>query len=226
MTRALDSEHIRRALANAARGWGQTAPNPMVGAVVVSAGAVVAEGWHERFGTPHAEVMALRAAGTRANGSTMYVTLEPCTHHGKTPPCVDALIEAGVKRVVIAARDPNPVAAGGVERLRAAGIEVETGIESAVAVEQNASFFHAFQSDRPWVILKLALSAEGSMVDPTGRRKWITGEGSRRDVHRMRAGVDAVAVGIGTLLADDPQLTVRDAPVPRVQPTRVMFDPR
>jgi diaminohydroxyphosphoribosylaminopyrimidine deaminase/5-amino-6-(5-phosphoribosylamino)uracil reductase len=221
---ARDIAWMRRALANAEHGWGQTAPNPMVGAVVVSGDAVVADGWHARFGEPHAEVIALREAGARARGATLYVTLEPCTHHGKTPPCVDAIIAAGIARVVIAARDPNPRASGGVEKLRAAGITVETGVEEAAARELNAPFFNAFTSDRPWVVLKLAVSADGAVADPSGKRRWITGESSRRHVHRMRASADAVAVGIGTVLADDPDLTVRDAPAPRRQPTRVVFD--
>jgi diaminohydroxyphosphoribosylaminopyrimidine deaminase/5-amino-6-(5-phosphoribosylamino)uracil reductase len=221
---ARDVAWMRRALANAEHGWGQTAPNPMVGAVVVSGDALVADGWHARFGEPHAEVIALRAAGDRARGATLYVTLEPCTHHGKTPPCVDAIIAAGIARVVIAARDPNPDAAGGVEKLRAAGIAVETGVEEEGARELNAPFFNAFASDRPWVVLKLAVSADGAVADPTGTRRWITGESSRRHVHRMRANADAVAVGIGTVLADDPDLTVRDAALPRRQPTRIVFD--
>ncbi len=226
MTRALDSELIRRALANAEKGWGHTAPNPMVGAVVVSGGEVVADGWHRSFGGPHAEINALNDAGARAQGATMYVTLEPCTHHGKTPPCTDAIIAAGIERVVIAVRDPNPLARGGVEKLRAAGIQVDVGVEAERAIEINAPFFHAFVSDRPWVTLKLAVSADGKVADPTGQRRWITGEESRREVHRMRAGADAVAVGIGTVIADDPELTVRDAPLPRRQPTRVIFDSR
>jgi diaminohydroxyphosphoribosylaminopyrimidine deaminase / 5-amino-6-(5-phosphoribosylamino)uracil reductase len=226
VTRAFDTEYIRRALANAAKGWGQTAPNPMVGAVVVSGGEVVADGWHRTFGGPHAEVNALQQAEARAYESTMYVTLEPCTHHGKTPPCTDAIIAAGVTRVVIAVRDPNPLAKGGVEKLRAAGIQVDVGVEAAQAIELNAPFFNAFVSDRPWVTLKLAVSADGAVADPTGAHRWITGEESRREVHRMRAGVDAVAVGIGTVLADDPELTVRDADAPRRQPKRVIFDSR
>jgi len=226
VTRALDTEYIRRALANAEKGWGQTAPNPMVGAVVVSGSEVVADGWHRTFGGPHAEVNALQQAEARAYESTMYVTLEPCTHHGKTPPCTDAIIAAGIRRVVIAARDPNPMAKGGVEKLRAAGIQVDVGVEASAAIELNAPFFNAFVSDRPWVTLKLAMSADGRVADPTGQHRWITGEESRREVHRMRAGVDAVAVGIGTVLADDPELTVRDADAPRRQPTRVIFDSR
>lgn len=224
---ARDSALMRRALANAERGWGQTAPNPMVGAVVVSkSGEVVADGWHHRFGEAHAEVEALRAAGDRVRGSTIYVTLEPCTHQGKTPPCVDALIAAGVKRVVIAARDPNPVAGGGVERLRKAGVDVAVGIESAAALELNAAYYNSFAFDRPWVTLKFAMSADGAIADPTGARRWISGPESRREGHRMRANADAVAVGIGTVLADDPELTVRDSDPPRIQPTRVIFDSR
>ena len=224
MERALDAQWMKRALANAAQGWGQTAPNPMVGAVVVSGNEVVADGWHARFGEAHAEAMALRAAGDRSRGATLYVTLEPCTHHGKTPPCVEAIIAAGVARVVIAVRDVNPKARGGVERLRAAGIEVDVGVEEGAARELNAAFFNAFASDRPWVMLKMAVSADGVVVDPTGSRRWITNAASRREVHRMRANSDAVAVGLGTMLADDPELTVRDWDLPRRQPTRVIFD--
>jgi diaminohydroxyphosphoribosylaminopyrimidine deaminase / 5-amino-6-(5-phosphoribosylamino)uracil reductase len=215
---------MRRALRLAQRGWGQTAPNPLVGAVVVRDGVVVGEGWHERWGGAHAEVEALRAAGERARGATVYVTLEPCNHHGKTPPCTDALLAAGVRRVVVAAADPNPIAAGGAERLRAAGVEVAVGVEAGAAVEMNAPFFHAIRSDRPWVTLKLALSIDGALADHTRRPGWLTGPRSRREVHRLRAGSDAVAVGIGTALADDPLLTVRDAPAPRVPPLRIVFD--
>ena len=215
---------MRRALALARKGWGQTAPNPLVGAVVVRDGEVVGEGWHTRFGAAHAEVEALRAAGDRAQGSTVYVTLEPCAHTGKTPPCADALVAAGVARVVIAAHDPNPDAVGGVERLRAAGIEVATGIEERAARELDAPFFHAFVERRPWVTLKLALSLDGALADATGHSRWITGDDSRRVVHEMRAGSDAIGIGIGTALADNPSLTVRDAPAPRVPPARVVFD--
>lgn len=222
--READAAFMRRALDLAVRGWGQTAPNPMVGAVVVRDGAIVGEGWHARFGEPHAEVIALRAAGDRARGATMYVTLEPCAHAGKTPPCADALVRAGIRRVVIAARDPNPAAAGGATRLEAAGVEVMDGVEQRPALELNASFFHSFVSDRPWVTLKLALSVDGAIADATRVRGWLTGPESRAEVHRMRAGSDAIAVGIGTALADDPLLTVRDVPPPRVAPLRVVFD--
>ncbi len=215
---------MRRALELARRGWGQTAPNPLVGAGVVRAGAIVGEGYHTRFGEAHAEIEALRDAGDRAHGSTVYVTLEPCAHTGKTPPCADALVAAGVARVVIAARDPNPRAAGGAERLRAAGIEVATGIEERAALELDAPFFHSFVERRPWVTVKLALSLDGALADATGHSRWITNDDSRRVVHEMRAGSDAIAIGIGTALADDPSLTVRDVPAPRVPPTRVVFD--
>jgi diaminohydroxyphosphoribosylaminopyrimidine deaminase / 5-amino-6-(5-phosphoribosylamino)uracil reductase len=219
-----DREHMRRALALAEGGWGQTAPNPMVGAVVVAGNRVVGEGFHARYGEAHAEVVALRAAGDASRDATMYVTLEPCAHHGKTPPCVDAVIDAGISRVVIAVRDPSDIARGGVERLRAAGVVVDIGLEREAALELNAPFFNAHGSKRPWVTLKLALSADGGIADPTGRFRWITGPASRLEVHRMRSNAGAIVVGIGTVLADDPSLTVRDVDAPRVQPTRVVFD--
>ncbi|HUO52202.1 MAG TPA: bifunctional diaminohydroxyphosphoribosylaminopyrimidine deaminase/5-amino-6-(5-phosphoribosylamino)uracil reductase RibD [Gemmatimonadaceae bacterium] len=212
------------ALDAARRGWGCTAPNPMVGAVLVRGDEVVSVGWHARYGEAHAEAVALERAGPRARGATLYVTLEPCAHHGKTPPCADAVIRAGVARVVIAARDPNPEARGGLERLRAAGIAVEVGALGEEARELNAPFFFSFAARRPWVTLKLALSIDGAMADAGGRSRWITNPASRAEVHRMRAGHDAVAVGIGTALRDDPELTVRDAPAPRVPPARVIFD--
>ena len=219
-----DREHMRRALALAEGGWGQTAPNPLVGAVVVAGNRVVGEGFHARYGEAHAEVVALRAAGDATRDATMYVTLEPCAHYGKTPPCVDAVIEAGISRVVVAVRDPSDIARGGVERLRAAGVMVDIGLEREAALELNAPFFNAHGSERPWVTLKLALSAEAGIADPSGRFRWITGPASRKEVHRMRSNADAIAVGIGTVLADDPSLTVRDVDPPRVQPTRVVFD--
>jgi len=222
--RSRDSAYMRRALSLARKGWGQTAPNPMVGAVVVRDGTVVGKGFHRRFGDAHAEVEALRAAGDRARGATVYVTLEPCNHHGKTPPCTDALLAAGVARVVCATRDPNPQAGGGVERLRAAGVEVAVGVEASAARELNAPFFHAFVSDRPWVTLKLAVSLDSALADATRSRGWLTNERSRREVHRLRAGHDAVGVGIGTAIADDPALTVRAGRAPRVPPRRVVFD--
>lgn len=219
-----DGVWMRRALALAERGWGQTAPNPMVGAVVVRDGVAVGEGWHGQYGGAHAEVDALRAAGERARGATLYVSLEPCNHDGKTPPCTDAILAAGVGRVVVACEDPNPVAQGGAGRLREAGVEVLVGVEESAARELNAPFFHALRSDRPFVQLKLALSLDGALADHSRMPGWLTGDEARRAVHHLRAGADAIAVGIGTVLADDPELTVRHAPSPRVAPTRVVFD--
>ncbi|MFL5537986.1 MAG: bifunctional diaminohydroxyphosphoribosylaminopyrimidine deaminase/5-amino-6-(5-phosphoribosylamino)uracil reductase RibD [Longimicrobiaceae bacterium] len=222
-----DREWMRRALELAPRGWGRTAPNPMVGAVIVSDGRVIGEGWHTEYGAPHAEVEALRQAGEAARGATAYVTLEPCSHHGKTPPCTDALIAAGVRRVVFAASDPNPKARGGGDVLRAAGIEVAGGVEEQAARDQNAVFFHAHSAEgerRPFVALKLALSADAKIADRERRSVWITGEEARAETHRLRAGFDAVAAGIGTALADDPRLTVRGSIIPRIAPARVVFD--
>src|SRR5438045_3552057 len=170
---------MRRALALAQQGWGQTAPNPMVGAVVVADGAVVGEGHHARYGEAHAEVIALRNAGERARGASLYVSLEPCAHLGKTPPCTDAIIAAGITRVIAAVRDPSPVARGGVEMLRAAGIQVDVGVEAEPALELNAAFFNAHRSDRPWVVLKLAVSADGAIADASRRPRWISGPASR-----------------------------------------------
>jgi diaminohydroxyphosphoribosylaminopyrimidine deaminase/5-amino-6-(5-phosphoribosylamino)uracil reductase len=220
-----DGAFMRRALELARRGWGQTAPNPMVGAVVVQGGEIVGEGWHEVFGGPHAEVNALAAAGEQARGADLYVTLEPCTHHGKTPPCVDALIAAGVRRVVIANADPNPAAKGGAARLRAARIAVDEGVESDAAEDLNEPFFFQFrEADRPFITLKLALSADGALAMADRRQRWLTGEPARQHVHSLRATADAIAVGIGTAIADDPSLTVRHGPPPRVPPIRVVFD--
>lgn len=223
-----DARFMRRALELARRGWGRVAPNPLVGAVVVRGGEVVGEGWHTEYGRPHAEVEALRAAGAAARGATIYVTLEPCSHHGKTPPCTDALLDAGVARVVVACRDPNPKARGGAERLRAAGVEVEEGVEAEAARDLNAAFFHGFGPDaaRPWIELKLALSLDARIADREGGSFWLTGEEARGEVHRLRAGHGAVAVGVGTVLADDPLLTVRGGLTTRVPVARVVFDRR
>ena len=219
-----DGIFMRRALALAERGWGQTAPNPMVGAVVVRDGAVVGEGWHAAFGGPHAEVGALAAAGELARGATLYVTLEPCNHHGKTAPCADAILAAGIARVVAAVRDPHALAGGGAERLRDAGVAVDIGEEHAAAREMNAAFFHAHASPRAFVQLKLALSLDGALADRTRNPGWLTGESARREVHRLRADSDAVGVGLGTARIDDPLLTVRLGNMPRRQPARIVFD--
>jgi diaminohydroxyphosphoribosylaminopyrimidine deaminase / 5-amino-6-(5-phosphoribosylamino)uracil reductase len=219
-----DARYMRRALDLARRGWGQAAPNPMVGAVVVRDGEIVGEGWHVRYGADHAEPVALAAAGDRARGATLYVTLEPCTHEGKRPPCTPRVIASRLSRVVIATLDPNPIAGGGAQLLRDAGIDVSIGVEEDEARELNAPFLHRFTSDRPWVTLKLALSRDGALANPGRTPRWITGEESRLEVHRQRAGADAIAVGIGTVLADDPLLTVRGVEPPRVPPMRVVFD--
>lgn len=220
-----DVRFMRRAIALAERGAGQVSPNPKVGAVIVRGGEVVGEGWHQQYGGPHAEVHALAAAGAAAQGATAYVSLEPCNHHGKTPPCTDALVAAGVVRVVCATRDPNPKAAGGIERLEAAGIAVTVGVCEHEALVQNAPFFHAARgADRPFVTLKLAVSIDGAIVDASRQRGWLTGPEAHAAVHALRADADAVAVGIGTALADDPALTVRLVDAPRVPPRRVVFD--
>ncbi|MFL5577121.1 MAG: bifunctional diaminohydroxyphosphoribosylaminopyrimidine deaminase/5-amino-6-(5-phosphoribosylamino)uracil reductase RibD [Gemmatimonadaceae bacterium] len=224
MTADADSNYMRRALALAERGWGQVAPNPLVGAVLVRDGEVVGEGHHAGYGEPHAEAVALAAAGERARGATAYVSLEPCAHHGKTPPCADALIAAGVRRVVAALRDPNPLAQGGGAKLQSAGIDVTFGVEEDAARELNAPFLTAFTSYRPWVTLKLALSVDGAIARADRAPLWLTGREARREVHRLRAGADAIAVGVGTVLADDPALTVRDWEPPRLAPRRVVFD--
>jgi diaminohydroxyphosphoribosylaminopyrimidine deaminase / 5-amino-6-(5-phosphoribosylamino)uracil reductase len=211
---------IERALELAERGRGTTVPKPVVGAVVVRNGQIVGEGWHERKGGPHAEVVALEAAGRLARGATLYVTMEPCAHHGSTPPCTEAVLEAGVAKVVAGSLDPNPDAGGGLELLRDAGIEVEHA-DSFAAREQNAAWRVWIAEKRPFVILKLAVTLDGRVAVPGGGR-WITGEASRRRVHELRSRVDAVAVGMGTVLADDPELTARDVGASR-QPRRLAF---
>jgi len=199
----------------------------MVGAVIVRDGRIVGEGWHREYGDAHAEVEAIRAAGPLAEGATIYVTLEPCSHRGKTGPCTEAIVAAGLRRVVFACADPNPRAGGGAAFLRTRGIETVAGVEADAGRRLDPAFFRAFDPDRvdlPWVELKLALSIDGRMADLSGRSGWITGEAARAEVHRLRAGFDAIAVGIGTALADDPSLTVRGETVPRVPPVRVVFD--
>jgi diaminohydroxyphosphoribosylaminopyrimidine deaminase/5-amino-6-(5-phosphoribosylamino)uracil reductase len=218
-----DLEHLARALELAERGRGGTAPNPVVGAVLVRDGAVVGEGWHERAGGPHAEIVALETAGERARGATLYVSLEPCAHHGRTPPCADALVAAGVTRVVAAVGDPNPETNGaGFERLRTAGVEVEVpgGELEWRARVQNEAFRVWAAEGRPFVVYKAAATLDGRVTVPGSR--WVTGEESRRRVHELRAAMDAVAVGMGTVRADDPQLTARGVDIQR-QPRRLAF---
>lgn len=218
-----DLAFMRLALAEAARGEGSVEPNPMVGAVVVRDGQVVGVGHHERFGGPHAEVHALRAAGDLARGATAYVTLEPCCHFGKTPPCADALIDAGVARVVAAMRDPFPrVDGGGFARLQAAGIAVEEGLERDRAIRLNAPYLKRLSTGRPYVIAKWAMTWDGKTSSATGDSKWISGPRSRAMVHERRGKVDAIVVGLSTVLHDDPELTARP-PGPRT-PLRVVVD--
>jgi diaminohydroxyphosphoribosylaminopyrimidine deaminase/5-amino-6-(5-phosphoribosylamino)uracil reductase len=215
---------MAQALRLAERGLYTTSPNPRVGCVLVKDGAVIGEGWHERAGEPHAEVHALRAAGEAAKGATAYVTLEPCSHHGRTPPCADALIAAGVARVVVAVQDPNPQVAGqGIEKLRAAGIVVECGLMEAAARELNVGFFARMTRGTPWVRSKIAMSLDGRTALANGVSQWITGEAARLDVQRWRARSCAVLTGIGTVLADDAQLNVREVTTSR-QPLRVVLD--
>src|SRR2546423_4275921 len=213
-----------RALELARLGWGQTKPNPMVGAVVVREDQIVGEGFHSRAGDPHAEIIALEKAGDKSKGATMYVTLEPCNHHGRTPPCTNAIIAAGIKRVVAAVGDPNPEAAGGATKLRDGGIEVEFGVLEIEAREINAAFLASFSLDRPWITLKLAVSLDGAIADAERSRGWLTGAQARTEVQRLRAVNDAVAVGIATAIADDPLLTARMDPPPVTQPIRIVFD--
>ncbi len=218
-----EQQAMRRALQLALGGWGRAAPNPLVGAVLLKDGQVVGEGFHAGFGEPHAELVALRTSAA-PRGSTMVINLEPCAHHGKTPPCVNAIIEAGVKRVVIAVRDPNPEAGGSVEKLRKAGIDVEVGLLAGEAAALNAPFLWSFaRDDRPFLAVKVATSLDGFLADASGRAKWVSGVESRDFVHWLRAGFDAIAVGRRTAETDDPQLTVRGAVPPRVTPTRVVF---
>jgi diaminohydroxyphosphoribosylaminopyrimidine deaminase/5-amino-6-(5-phosphoribosylamino)uracil reductase len=221
-----DTAHMRRAIEIAAGGRGSASPNPMVGSVIVSNGAVVGEGWHRRPGEPHAEVLAIRAAGESARGGELYVNLEPCAHHGRTPPCVEAIAAAGIRRVVAAMRDPDPRVNGrGISRLAEAGILVDEGLLGGEAARLNETYLRWRSTGRPFLTLKMALSLDGRMATGTGDSRWISGESSRRRVHRMRAESDAVMIGIGTLLADDPLLTARCAEDPGCrQPLRVVVD--
>lgn len=224
MLDARDSARMAQALRLAERGLYGTSPNPRVGCVLVRDGDVVGEGWHERAGEPHAEVHALREAGGAARGATAYVTLEPCSHHGRTPPCAEALVEAGVARVVVATQDPNPQVAGqGIEKLRAAGIEVECGLMEAEARELNIGFFARMTRGMPWVRSKIAMSLDGRTALGNGKSQWITGDAARQDVQRWRARSCAVLTGINTVLADDARLDVRSVDTGR-QPLRVVLD--
>lgn len=223
---AVDHGMMARALQLAERGLWTTSPNPRVGCVLVLAGEIVGEGWHEKAGEPHAEVHALRAAGDRARGATAYVTLEPCSHTGRTPPCAEALVAAGVARVVAAMTDPNPLVAGkGLAMLQAAGIETASGLLENEAYELNIGFVSRMTRGRPWLRLKAATSLDGKTALNNGVSQWITGPEARRDGQRWRARACAILTGIGTVRDDDPQLNVRDLETPR-QPLRVVVDSR
>jgi diaminohydroxyphosphoribosylaminopyrimidine deaminase/5-amino-6-(5-phosphoribosylamino)uracil reductase len=220
-----DTKYMRLALRLAARGVGRTSPNPVVGALVVHGGAVVGKGYHERAGGAHAEVHALAAAGDLARGGTLYVTLEPCNHVGRTPPCTKAIIRSGVGRVVVGCRDPNPHVAGkGVEMLRSHGLEVEVGVEAERCRRLNDAFIKHVTTGLPLVVAKAAASLDGKIASATGDSRWITNERSRRFVHRLRWVLDAVLVGVGTVLADDPQLTPRIPGMGGKKPLRVILD--
>ena len=220
-----DRDAMARALALAEQGLATTTPNPRVGCVIMRNGAIVGEGWHRKAGEPHAEILALAAAGDAAHGATAYVTLEPCAHFGRTPPCFEALIAAGVSRVVAANEDPNPKVAGrGLERLRAAGIIAECGLLADEAHELNIGFISRMTRNRPWLRLKVAATLDGKTALENGVSQWITGTEARADGHRWRARACAILTGIGTVKADNPQLTVRDHPCER-QPLRILLDP-
>jgi diaminohydroxyphosphoribosylaminopyrimidine deaminase/5-amino-6-(5-phosphoribosylamino)uracil reductase len=220
----LDTRHMSRALELAGRGLWSTDPNPRVGCVIADGERVIAEGWHERAGLPHAEAAALAVAGGAARGATAYVTLEPCCHHGRTPPCADALITAGLRRVCYAIRDPNPrVSGGGAARLAAAGIEVSSGQLAAAARALNPGFLSRMERGRPWLRVKLAASLDGRTALASGGSRWITGDEARADVQHLRARSSAVLTGSATVLADDPRLDLRLPEAPR-QPLRVVLD--
>lgn len=222
---ASDDQYMRTALALAARGRGRTSPNPMVGAVVVKNGEIIGQGYHQKAGTPHAEIHALREAAAAARGATLYVTLEPCTHYGRTPPCTDAIIRAGIKHVVIAARDCNPIVAGrGIEALQSAGITTTVGVGEDEAHRLNEVFNKFITAAKPFVVLKCAMSLDGKIATRTGHSQWITGIESRQYGHRLRDRYDAIMVGIGTVLADDPLLTTRLAQGEGKNPVRIIVD--
>ncbi len=225
MERETDRRFMAEALALAEKGRGLTSPNPIVGALVVRDGIIAGSGWHQRAGGPHAEVYAIREAGDRARGGTLYVTLEPCCHYGKTPPCTELIIESGIARVVAAMKDDNPLVCGnGCASLEASGVIVDVGVMEAEARRLNEAFLKHIRTGMPFVTLKLASTLDGYIADASGKSKWITGPETRRRVHQWRAWSDAVMVGVGTVLADDPSLTVRDAE--GRDPLRVVVDSR
>ncbi|MBN1425293.1 bifunctional diaminohydroxyphosphoribosylaminopyrimidine deaminase/5-amino-6-(5-phosphoribosylamino)uracil reductase RibD [Candidatus Fermentibacteria bacterium] len=224
-TSTTDEHWMGRAAALARRGEGRTSPNPLVGAVLVNEGRVVGAGFHARAGGPHAEIVALKAAGPAARGADLYVTLEPCAHHGRTPPCADALVAAGVRRVVAGVQDPNPLVDGrGFARLAVAGVEIRVGVLAPLCQRLIEPYAVAMAAGRPFVHLKMAFSADGRIAPATGSSRWITGPAARRCAHRLRSRLDAVLVGITTVLMDDPALDVRLSGAPRAQPRAVVLD--
>lgn len=219
-----DSRFMREALALASRGAGRVAPNPLVGCVIVKDGEIVGRGWHEGPGLPHAEIAALKDAGDKARDASAYVTLEPCNHTGRTGPCVDVLLEAGVRQVVYALADPNPAAAGGAKRLREAGIETRGGVLENEARHQNRFWLHWLKTKRPYVVAKFAASLDGKLATHAGDSQWITGPASRARAHELRRQVDAVIIGADTVIADDPSLTARPDKADPQYPLRVVLD--
>jgi len=218
-----DQYWMKRAITLARRGIGRTHPNPRVGAVVVRDGVKVGEGWHQRAGEAHAEVHALHAAGEAAQGATIYVSLEPCAAHGRTPPCTEGILRSGIARVVYASSDPNPAMEGGGAYLMQQGVKVQAGVSKDEADAINRPFFHYLASGMPYVIAKAAISLDGKLATRTGHCRWITGAAARRHSHRVRAQSDAVMIGSGTLLADNPSLNVRDVPLSGEPPLRVVI---
>jgi diaminohydroxyphosphoribosylaminopyrimidine deaminase / 5-amino-6-(5-phosphoribosylamino)uracil reductase len=222
-----DNSYMHMALELAEQGQGHVSPNPLVGAVVVKNGTVIGRGWHQALGGPHAEVHAIDDAGQAARGATLYVTLEPCNHQGRTPPCTQKILSAGIGRVVVAMADPNPdVAGGGNAYLQAQGIEVVSGVAETDARRLNESFIKFVRTKRPFVILKMAATLDGRIATRTGDARWVTGPAARAHVHRLRHAMDAIMVGVGTVVADDPQLTARLENDPGVDPMRIVLDTR
>jgi len=217
-----DSAMMREAIALSRMGF--PAPNPRVGALLVSDGEIVGRGHHEAAGLPHAEVIAVREAGERARGAVLYVTLEPCRHHGRTPPCVEEIIASGIRRVVYACDDPNPIAGGGASVLREAGVEVRGGVLCEEAAEVNRFFMNCHRLGRPWILVKAGVTLDGRIATSSGESKWITGEAARKRMHELRAETGCVLVGSRTVLLDDPSLTVRTFSIPS-QPLRIILDP-
>lgn len=219
-----DEFFMSKALELAAHGSGYTSPNPMVGAVIVKNNTIIGQGWHQRAGTPHAEIHALQEAGEQAKGATIYVTLEPCSHYGRTGPCADALIRAGIKKAIVAMTDPNPLVKGkGITKLRNAGIEVTEGVLALEAAKLNEVFIKWIATKKPFTVLKTATTLDGKIATYTGNSKWITSDEARKRVHKLRALYDAVLTGVGTVLADDPEFTVRFGQTGR-NPLRIVVD--